>query len=168
VPALGVLEGVVLANGMARVERTYGDSLGIAVGTDVALDSVFVEGTRVLAPIDTSSPASGYAAIALDAEGIYECHSQGVASAPELGAADFAQAVLASNCPAALENLDPAWSEEPDCDGDGGGGDGGCSAGSSESLSIGILLAVVAALSARRSQQSSVKLAPTLQSSTKP
>ena len=144
-PALGVLEGVVLANGMARVERTYGDSLGIAVGSDVALDSVFVEGTRVLAPIDMSNAPSGYAAIALDADGIYECNSQGVASAPELGAADFAQAVLASNCPAALEDIDSAWSEEPDCD-----GDGGCSAGSSESLSIGILLAVVTALSARR------------------
>jgi hypothetical protein len=131
VPALGVLEGVVQANGMARVERTYGDPL---------------------APIDTSSPPSGYAAIALDAEGIYECQSQGVASAPELGAADFAQAVLASDCAAALEDLDSAWSEEPDCNGDGGGGGdgGGCDAASSESLSIGILLAVVTALSARR------------------
>jgi hypothetical protein len=152
VPALGVLEGVVQANGMARVERTYGDPLGITVGTDVALDSAFAEGTRVLAPIDTSSPPSGYAAIALDAEGIYECQSQGVASAPELGAADFAQAVLASDCAAALEDLDSAWSEEPDCNGDGGGGGdgGGCDAASSESLSIGILLAVVTALSARR------------------
>jgi hypothetical protein len=149
VPARGVLEGVVLASGVARVERTYGDALGIAIGAEVQLTSTYPSGTRILAPIDSATAAS-FGSIALDAEDLYACRSQGVANAPALDAEQFAQAVMAQDCAAALRATDPAWHGRQGCEGDGdppSPAGGGCSAGAdAEAASIGILLALVAAI----------------------
>lgn len=144
VPARGVLEGVVQANGMARVERTYGDSLGIAIGDEVQLSAMTPAGTRILAPIDAAGQAS-LAAISLDGDGLYACSSQGVSRAPDLDAEQFAQAVMASDCAAALRAMDSAWRERQGCDGPFS--PGGCSAGpDAEAATVGILLALVAAI----------------------
>ncbi|HSJ99953.1 MAG TPA: hypothetical protein VK932_01885 [Kofleriaceae bacterium] len=153
VPARGVLEGVVLTSGAARVERTYGDALGIEIGTEVQLTSTYPSGTRILAPIDSATAAS-FGSVALDTEGLYACRSQGVSNAPDLDPEQFAQAVMAQDCAAALRTMDPAWRDRQGCDGDPPlpppGGDG-CSAGANgEAASIGILLALVTAIAHRR------------------
>jgi hypothetical protein len=152
VPARGVLEGVVQANGMVRVERTYGDAFGVAVGTEVAVARTYASGTRVLAPIEGAAPEYGYGSIELDANGNYECSSQAIADAPAIGSADFIAAVLANDCRGALYDADPVWAEEPDCE--GGFEEGpidGCSAGGGQALSsVGILLALVTVLARRR------------------
>ena len=155
VPARGVLEGVVQASGAARIERTYGDSLGVAIGTEVQLSATYPAGTRILAPID-AAPAARLGSIALDAGGLYACRSQGVTSAPDLDADQFAQAVTATDCAAALRALAPAWSGRSGCEGDpdpdpSPSEDGGCSAGAGlEATSIGILLALVTTIVHRR------------------
>jgi hypothetical protein len=150
VPAKGVLEGVALANGMARIERTYGDALGFAIGDQVLLANARPAGTRILAPIDAAGQTN-LAAIELDVDGMYACRSQGVTRAPELDAAQFVQAVMASDCAATLRAIDPAWRERQGCEGPGDpvepSMDGGCSAGAdAEAASVGILLALVAAI----------------------
>ena len=156
VPARGVLEGVVQASGAARVERTYGDALGVALGAEVTLAETYPAGTRILAPIDAAPGAMRLGSIALDAGGLYACRSQGVSSAPGLDADQFAQAVLATDCAAALRALDPAWQGRQGCGGepdpdpspDDGGG---CSTGADlEAASIGVLLALVTAIVHRR------------------
>lgn len=146
VPALGVLEGVVLASGKARVERTYGDALGFDAGSEIALATSYPEGTRIVAPVDGAKRAS-FGSIALDSDTLYHCQSQGVSSAPALDAGQFAQAVLASNCAANLEALDAAWRRQQDCsEPEPGPGDGGGCSASAEAASIGVLLALVGAL----------------------
>ncbi len=153
VPARGVLEGVVLAGGTARVERTYGDSLGIPVGAEVQLSATYPAGTRILAPID-SAMAPRLGSVALDAEGLYACRSQGVSNAPDLDPEQFAQAVMAEDCAAALRTMDAAWRDRQGCGGDPTPspiGDSGCSAGADlEAASVGILLALVTAIVHRR------------------
>lgn len=148
VPARGVLEGIVEASGVARVERTYGDALGIAIGAEVQLTGSFPAGTRILAPIDSAAEAR-HDAIALDGDGLYACRSQGVTQAPDLDAEQFAQAVMASDCAAALRAMDAGWQQRQGCEGDDPfpAEDRGCSAGSdAEAASIGVLLALVAAV----------------------
>ena len=153
VPARGAVEGVVLANGKARVEHTYGDALGITVGSEITLASTHAAGARIVAPIDSASGPMH--AIALDQEAQYKCSSQGVGQAPPLTAAEFAAAVTASNCRDALAHQDDAWSKnsceemnEPDLPiGDGSGCNAG---GGAEPASIGILLALVTVLARRR------------------
>jgi hypothetical protein len=159
IPARGVLEGVVQANGAARVERTYGDALGVAIGAQVQLADVYPAGTRILAPIDAAPGGMRLGSVELDAGGLYACSSQGVPRAPTLDADQFAQAVLTTDCAATLRALDPAWSARPSCGGeqepdpdpspdkDGGG----CSAGAGlEAASVGVLLALVTAIVHRR------------------
>lgn len=149
VPALGVLEGVVLASGRARIERTYGDAPGFN-GDEIALAASYPVGTRILAPIDAAlieaAPEAGYGSIALDGDAVYRCTSQGVRNAPDLDAEQFAQAVLANDCAAHLAERDTAWAKRSDggpvVDDDGGG----CSVGGGEAASIGVLLALVATL----------------------
>jgi hypothetical protein len=152
VPARGVLEGIVLASGAARVERTYGDSLGIPIGGEVQLLEMYPAGTRILAPID-SAMAPKLASISLDASGLYACRSQGVSSAPDLDAEQFAQAVMATDCAASLRARDPAWGKRQGCEGDPdpSPADSGCSAGTDLGpVSVGILLALVTTLVHRR------------------
>jgi hypothetical protein len=164
VPARGVLEGTVQASGAARVERTYGDALGVAIGAEVQLAETYPAGTRILAPID-AAPAARLGSVALEASGLYACRSQGIFDAPDLDAEQFAQAVMATDCAASLRALAPAWRERQGCD---GGGEveedpmpmpmpsptdagSGCSAGANlEAASIGILLALVTAIVHRR------------------
>lgn len=149
VPAKGVLEAVVVANNTARVERTYGDSLGIAVGSEIKLQfDVYAPGTRVLAPLDTVAPGQRFGSIELDGDGLYSCRSQGVSSAPDLDADQFAQAVMAADCVAELRAMDNDWSQRQGCD-DGifDDGGGGCSTDAgAEAASVGVLLALVAAI----------------------
>ncbi len=154
VPARGVLEGVVQASGAARVERTYGDALGIAIGAEVQLSATHPAGTRILAPIDSATQAR-FGSIALDGDGLYACRSQGVTAAPDLDAEQFAQAVMAEDCAATLRAMDAAWRDRQGCDGEPGPGpspyDRGCSAGADlEVASVGVLLALVTALVHRR------------------
>lgn len=149
VPARGVVEGVVLASGKLRVDRTYGDALGITVGSELPMTRAFAPGATVVAPIDAANePVVG---IVLDAQGEYSCHSQGVASAPALDAESFAAAVLAADCAGELRAQSAGWhgtscGDDPLPDDPDGGG---CSA-SPASASVGILLALVAVLARRR------------------
>ena len=155
VPAAGVLEGVVLANGMARIERTYGDSFGIQIGSEVPLSSFgalrFVEGMRILAPIN-SATTDGHGAIALDADGLYACIGPDNTPLPALDTDQFVEAVMAADCAAHLRASDSAWREKQGCEGGVVNGPfGGCSAGPElDAMSVGILLAVVAAIVQRR------------------
>jgi hypothetical protein len=150
VPARGAVEGVVLANGKVRVDRTYGDSLGVVAGSELELATPRAAGTHVIAPIDSAAQPVHAVVIEQDE---FHCSSQGVQQAPPLTPAELAAAVTATDCAAHLRAQDEAWgkssceqNEEPDLfDGDGGG----CSA-SGEAASVGILLALVTALATRR------------------
>ena len=151
VPARGVIEGVVQANGKLRIDRTYGDVLGMQIGSEVAIASEFAAGKIVVAPVDSASaPIHG---VALDAQNEYICHSQGVSTTPALGAEDFARAVTANDCAGELRAQSSEWGRNS-CDGElepGESDGGGCttSAGA-EAASVGILLALVTALARRR------------------
>ena len=151
VPARGVIEGVVQANGKLRVDRTYGDVLGMQIGSEVAIANQVVAGKLVVAPIDSASaPIHG---VVLDQQSEYACHSQGVGTAPPLGADDFARAVMANDCAGELRAQSSEWNRNS-CDGEIQPGDsdgGGCTAGAgAEAASVGILLALVTALARRR------------------
>jgi hypothetical protein len=148
VPAVGVLEGTVGADGKMRVERTYGDPRGYQILDQVSLTATHAEGTHVLVPLTTAIPEGGeYGSVVL-VDGIYDCTSQGVSSAPGLEASGFVAAVMSSDCDGTLESIDPAWREQPECEGPGETpfDNGGCSAGTDHSVAVGILLAVVATM----------------------
>jgi hypothetical protein len=148
VPARGVLEGTILANGKLRVDHTYGDAFGIVVGSEVSIASEHVVGTLVVAPI--SSADAVVHGVAVDAQsGDYACQSQGVRQAPPIAAADFAKAVMANDCTAELNAQDTDWGKSScESDNNKSNDSGGCSA--SPDASIGILLALVAALARTR------------------
>jgi hypothetical protein len=159
VPAKGVLEGIVQANGKLRVDKTYGDSLGITVGMEVDLADNFgsrpTAGAHVVAPIEIRTASVD--AITLDVDAMYKCSSQGVGQAPPLSAEDFAAAVLANDCAATLRAQSSQW-ERDSCEEmnpdplpisrDGGG----CNAGGSDAAGVGILLALVTAIVHRRAR----------------
>ena len=148
VPARGVVEGIVQANGKIRVDRTYGDALGVQIGAEMPMASEHAVGTLVVAPIDSATAAVH--GVALDQASEYACHSQGVGAAPALTADEFAQAVLATDCAGTLRTQSSAWSGTScGSDIDPENSNGGCSA-SPEAASVGILLALVAALARRR------------------
>lgn len=149
VPATGVVEGVTLASGMVRIDAIYGDPQGLAIGDEVAVDlGGFEPGTPMLIPVDAAS-AQPFAAVRIEADGVH-CSSQGTGETPALDPDDLIAAVQAADCPAALAEADAVWAQNS-CDGDGDVFDdgGGCRAGGGD-LSVGILLAVVAALVRRR------------------
>lgn len=150
-PAKGVLEALVLDGGTtARVEATYGDTLGIGNGATIKLSQPHQVGARVLAPVDAANAAdagSGLGAVAVDADGTYHCTSQGVPQSPSLTKSDFASAVTSSNCKQTLASIDSRWGQS--CSTDLQPGPKGCSAAGGEA-SIGVLIAVVTALVARR------------------
>jgi uncharacterized protein (TIGR03382 family) len=151
VPARGVLEGTMLANGKLRVDHTYGDAFGIATGSEVTIASEHAAGTVVVAPI--ASATATIHGVALEAQsGEYACQSQGVSSAPALSAEELAEAVMANDCVGALKGQSSDWGRSS-CEGEiGDPGDtngGGCSASPADA-SVGILLALVAALARRR------------------
>lgn len=151
VPARGVIEGVVQPNGMLRIDRTYGDVLGMQIGTEVAIATEAAAGTLVVAPID--SPSAPIHGVVLDAQSEYTCHSQSVNSAPKLAPDDFARAVMANDCAGELRAQSSAWSGNS-CDGEiepGNPDDGGCTTGAgAEAASVAVLLALVTALARRR------------------
>jgi hypothetical protein len=150
VPARGVIEGVVQANGKLRIDRTYGDVLGMQIGSEVAIANELTAGKIVVAPVDSASaPIHG---IVLDQQNEYTCHSQGVDSTPALGADDFARAVMANDCAGELRAQSSEWNRNS-CDGEiqPGNDEGGCTTGAgAEAASVGILLALVTALARRR------------------
>lgn len=150
-PAKGVLEAVVQTGGRtAIVDATYGETLGIAKGATITLRNQHQTGARVLAPVDAASAAdagTGLGAVAVDADGTYHCSSQGVSESPNLSKSDFASAVTSSNCRQTLGTIDSRWNQS--CSSNLGPEPKGCSVAGGEA-SIGVLIAVVTALVARR------------------
>jgi hypothetical protein len=151
VPARGVIEGVVQTNGKLRVDRTYGDVLGMQIGSEVTIATEAAVGSLVVAPIDSASgPIHG---VILDQQNEYACHSQGVGAAPKLSASEFARAVTSNDCAGELRAQSSDWNgdscEETIEPGTNDGGGCTTSAGA-EVASVGILLALVTALARRR------------------
>jgi hypothetical protein len=123
-------------------------------------------GTRVLAPVGpgrNTSPRdaggeSSYPFVALAGDGTYTCPAS--EGSPPLTTRQFADAVTSADCAKTLASYSSQWKQKVGCGGlieeeaSGGGcgvaagaGPGGGSAGPT---SLGILLALVAALVARR------------------
>jgi hypothetical protein len=157
VPAKGVIEAVVSDGGWARVVTTYGETPGVTTGDQIRL-TVYsgggVPGARVLAPVGSEPPsqradggAPVYPAIALAADGTYSCNSGRIADTPKLTARQFVDAVTAPDCAKTLASYDRSWAQSFGCEGMG------CALGKGEAVgptSLGILLAIVAALAFRR------------------
>jgi len=152
VPALGVLEGTVTTNGSGgatlTVAATHGEVGTYAVGDSVAayVPSA-ADGARVLVPVGAPSGDGGavLAGVVIDADGTYTCTSQAVGPRP-VSAALFISAVTSDDCAGTLAAADSNWAANS-CDGPGGGG---CSVGGDAPSTLGILLAVVSVLAARR------------------
>lgn len=154
VPVEGVLEGVIVGQGRAQVEATYGKTVA-KMGDVVQIWGSSDSGTRVLIPVDSRvelPPAQknmGLRAVALQSDGTYVCGDRDLA-APPLTKAQFASAVQSESCAKTLASLDPAWTKRIDCDYKGP--PSGCHAGlgpAAGPTSIGLLLALVSALAWR-------------------
>jgi hypothetical protein len=146
-----VLEATVQAGGVtAIVDATYGDTLGIAKGATIKLSQRREDGSQVLAPVDAANAAdagTGFAVVGVNADGTFHCSTQGVVEAPRLSKGDFTSAVTSNDCKQTLATIDPRWGES--CGGPLAPEPKGCSAAGGEA-SIGVLIAVVTALVARR------------------
>lgn len=147
VPALGVLEGTVTTNGSGATTLTISAVHG-AVGAYEVGDAVAVsaptalDGDRVLAPVGSETTAT-LSGVVIDSDGTYTCSSQGVGPRP-LSAELFIDAVTSDDCAGTLAAADSSWAANS-CD-----GPGGCSVGGDSPSTLGILLAVVSVLAARR------------------
>lgn len=153
VPALRVLEGEVVAvQGDGRIDVLV-DAVHGAGGTVVAGDTIGATvygatvGVRVLIPVGEA--AAGDAGMAtlygveLGADDTYTTAGRSV------DRENFIDAVTSSDCEGTLVAAEPEW-------GAGTCGGGGCSAGITGSpSSLGVLLAVVAVLAARRAREAS-------------
>lgn len=149
VPALGVLEGTVTTNGSGAstltISAVHGTVGAYEVGDAVAVNApTALDGDRVLAPVgsDASAALSG---VVVDGDGTYTCTSQGVGPRP-LSAELFIDAVTSDDCAGTLAAAESSWAANS-CDGPGGGG---CAVGGDAPSTLGILLAVVSVLAARR------------------
>ncbi len=145
-PAKGVLEAVVTAEaGTARVEHTYGDTLGVSIGADVKVEIGHTMGTRLLIPIDSAqAPMHGYPAVELSSDGKFHCSWLANPDPPPVSPADFARAVTSSSCGEVLASVDPQFAK-------GCNRSGGCGLSvAGGDASVGILLALVSAIVARR------------------
>lgn len=154
VPATGVLEGTVTTNGggsgnaMVTIASIHGDGGSYTVGDSVAAYvGTAAEGASVLIPIGAPMGDGGnaLAGVVLDAEGTYTCRSQAVGPRP-VSAELFIAAVTSSDCAGTLAADDASWARDS-CDGPGGGG---CAVGGDAPSTLGILLAVVSVIAARR------------------
>ena len=147
-PAKGVLEAVVGADNIARVEQIYGDSMGITVGADVhlAVEAIpYPAGTRVLVPIDAAT--GPFHSIDIGSDQLLHCASS-AGTPPALTHDQFVDAALAPSCAQQLATYNAAWSQQVGCDEEHPQpleDRGGCSTAHGE-MSIGILIALVTAL----------------------
>lgn len=155
VPASGVLEGVVIAQGdgaaMVRIEQIHGVGGAYEIGGSFSA-SIYgaAVGQRVLAPFTASTVTSDggtrtLPAITLDDTNAYTCPA--TTRAPAVSRELFISAVQSSDCAGTLVEADGAWARNS-CD-----GDGGCAASggmSSAPTTLGILLAIVAVIARRR------------------
>jgi MYXO-CTERM domain-containing protein len=156
VPAKGVLQAVVLNESTARVELAFGET-ALKPG-DVFPLSAGAVGTKVIIGLDATQAATlvahdggaktpGYVPyVALGADEKFVCKPGlgGGMTAPGLTAAQYAQIVMAPNCKAEARRL-PGFEAET-C-----GPGGGCSSAvGGAPMSLGVLLAVVGVLIARR------------------
>ncbi len=170
-PADGVLVGEALdvANGVQhmRITSTYGDPGSHAVGQEVAVRAnddiwehdIIPAGRQIVVPVhrggETEVSDGGepmLTAIVLDEEGSFSCSGRSGAVGP-MSVEQLSGVLQASDCDGALGVLNPAWverfSRRPDF------GSDGCAlaqpAGASDSpATLGVLLALVAAMAARR------------------
>ena len=164
VPATGVLEGLVVgedANGYAQVQIdiVHGDGNGYQVGDTFTTYLSATNGGRVLAPIDGPATVVGdagapspLAGVLLDADGNHTCQTQAVG--PRIvGRELFLDAVQSSDCAATLIEADASWGRNS-CDGDPGGcavgAPGASGLGGGAPTTLGVLIAIVSALAARR------------------
>ncbi len=160
VPAVGVLEGTTTTNGsgggMVTITAVHGDVGTYAVGDVVSatLRGSATEGARALIPVGAPSADGGFglSGVVIEGDGTYACNSQAVSLA-RVDAQLFIDAVTSSDCAATLAAAEATWAANS-CDGPGpgggGGGGGGCSVGGDAPSTLGILLAVVSVLAARR------------------
>lgn len=149
VPAKAVLKAEIEGTNTARIQAVYGQTQW-KVGDVVTVASGQV-GTKVLIGIGdneqtNTGSSSGYAFDTLQLSGAeqYTCAGQGVTgSAKAISPETYAAAVMAPNCKAKLIELEPSYAGNP-CF-----GNTGCST-TPASASVGILLALVGVLLARR------------------
>jgi hypothetical protein len=152
VPADGVVEGVLIGMGKARVEAIYGKT-AVKVGDEIVVSAPGDPGTRVLAPVEagkTYSPAEMVPAprgVALGADGTYVCNSLGT-TAPPLTKAQFVGAVQSQSCGQTLAALDGRWSKRVGCE-EPVLGCGAAPGAASGPTSVALLLALVSALAWR-------------------
>ncbi|UJR87120.1 hypothetical protein [Sandaracinus amylolyticus] len=158
VPAIGVLEGVIVDLGGAgpaivRIDQVHGDGVGWAPGDTIhTFHSRDAEvGARVLAPVDATSAGRGAHDAPLGSVLLHEDDT--LTCVPWEGPAStlsrdlFLRAVRSSDCVGTLVADDPRWSRR-DCDAEGGG----CAASglqSSAPTTLGILIAIVSVLAMR-------------------
>ena len=169
VPASGVLRAVVIEANLerpsARVDEIHGTAPGVAVGDVLPVgalapyDTQPIVGMTLLLPVSPGDGGvvvpSGYGGrfpgVALASNGTYTPHVNGVA-VPTLSRAQFERAVMSSTCRDLVRGYDPAWSEST-CPPEG------CSCGAAPGSrtdapsTLGVLLALVSAIVARRTSR---------------
>lgn len=153
VPSRGVLDGTVLSVdpldrlATVRVTSIHGESMGYAPGdTVVAYVGQPSPGDRALVAVSQPSGSGEgegmLGGVTIGADGEYTCQSQSVRARP-VRAADFIAAVTSDDCAASLASVSASWARDT-C-----GPQGGCTVGGDAPSTLGILLAVVSALTAR-------------------
>lgn len=154
VPAKAVLQALVLDGGTARVEQAYGQS-GFKPGDVLGLQGG-TPGTKVIIGLNemqamsvvagdggtTMVPALISTALGSDEKFICQPGLGGGIPSPAITTAQYAQIVMSTNCIAEAKKV-PGF--EVECS-----PAGGCSSVPSDPMSLGILLAVVGVLMARR------------------
>jgi hypothetical protein len=143
----------------ARVEAIHGSTTLVKVGDEISLGASASSASTYLVPLEASSrivePSSCdagvptvHSAYAID-RGIFDkCDP---AFAHPLSTKQIADAMMASNCVAALGAIDPAWSRKPPCDGSESSACAiGSSVGDASSLTLGILVSILGTIAARR------------------
>lgn len=159
-PADAVVEGVVqiMASGnVLRVEATYGDAGNVAVGNLYVIDNATsVAGTRVLFPLKRQSMPTFYEPVTpsrvdqnlllpIDASGRPLRCDRGDERSIPVTKAQVIGAIRSNDCRGEMNKVDSDWSDAPSC------GEGcACSTTVSNEADVAVLLAVVAAVMARR------------------
>ncbi len=147
--ATGVLEGTIVRSGaqsawVMRVDALYGDPQGHFSGEEVDVTGPNTAAVVALIPLYGGSASPPFFALALNAQGHPEACDYNSKEVP-LTKRQTIDALQSSNCNAALAKVDSRWADHPAC-----GGCGCDTQGSGTPSSVGILLAVVGAVAARR------------------
>ena len=149
-PADGVLEATVFASFEAQITNVHGNVGAFAVGDTICVDQSIV-GASILVPVKSGSDAAqvvfppeggtcvpSYAfTVLLDDGGRPLACNDGIESQLSLGTSKSIDALLASDCTAALANGDSRWSGSSCAEG------GGCATSASLGGPAGALVVAI-------------------------